>query len=122
MKIKEVSQIFNVDLDILQTYEELGFFDDVNRINGIREYEDKDIKILSDIITLEKLGISTSDISRYIELIKNGDTGENERIRILNKRRKVLLDEIHNKQKNINDLDCLIYIIQDCEYKAKEKK
>jgi len=110
MKIKEVSDKFNISMTTLRYYEKIGLFDDVKRVNGIREYEDNDIRYLSMIITLKNVGLSNDSILKYIELSKQGDISNRERIYILKQQRQKLLDEIHHKQKN---LDCLDYIIYE---------
>ena len=55
MRIKEVSKRFNVSITALRYYEKVGLFEDVNRVNGIREYEDKDIERYRKLI--ERLNI-----------------------------------------------------------------
>lgn len=112
MKTEEVSEKFNINIEELRYYESVGLLDDVKINDGIREYEDKDIKILSKVITLKNLELNISEISRYIKLMNLGLDGDNERIKILNKKRNILLDEIHDKQKNIDCLDYIIYEIK----------
>lgn len=113
MKIKEVSEKFNISMTTLRYYEKIGLFDDVKRVNGAREYEDKDIIYLSMIITLKNVGLSNDSILKYIELLKQGEITNIERIHILKQQRQKLLDEIHHKQKNLDCLDYLIYKIKN---------
>lgn len=110
MKINEFSNKFNITRTTLRYYEKIGLFDGVKRVNGIREYEDKDIKLLSMIITLKHTGLSNESILKYMELSKQGDISSRERTHILKQQRMKLLDEIHDKQKH---LDCLDYLIYD---------
>lgn len=109
MRIKEVSNKFNISINTLRYYEKIGLFDDVKRVNGVREYEDKDIRYLSMIINLKNTGLSNESILRYIELAKQDGISNIERIHILKQQRQKLLDEIHDKQKNLDCLDYLIY-------------
>ena len=95
MRIKEVSKRFNVSITALRYYEKVGLFEDVNRVNGIREYE---------------------AILKYIELNEQGAHTKKQQIQVLKLERQKLLDSIHNQQKNIDSLDYLIY-----QLKAKEK-
>ena len=122
MKAEEVSKRFNIKLDELKYYEDIGFFNDVKISDGVREYEDKDIEVLSKVVTLRNLEFSISDISTYIRLMKQGVDGDNERVRILNRKRNVLLDEVHNKQKSIDCLDCIIYKIQGGQCGKNERR
>ena len=57
MKIKEVSEKYNVPMTALRYYEKAGLFNQVKRVNGIREYDDLDIERLSLILTLKKANI-----------------------------------------------------------------
>ena len=108
MKIKEVSEKYNVSMTALRYYEKAGLFDEVKRINGIREYEDKDIKRLSLILTLKKAGVHIENILKYIQLEEN-EASSSQKLRILKQERNNILDEIHLRQKNLDTLDCLIY-------------
>jgi DNA-binding transcriptional MerR regulator len=101
MKIKEVSDKFNIPITTLRYYEKVGLFDDVKRVNGIREYEDKDIKHLSILITLKNSGLNNDSALKYIALLKQGDISIKERSNMLKQQRYKLLDEIHNQQKKI---------------------
>lgn len=121
MKTEEVSEKFNINIEELRYYESVGLLDDVKINDGIREYEDKDIKILSKVITLKNLELNISEISRYIKLMNLGLDGDNERIKILNKKRNILLDEIHDKQKNIDCLDYIIYEIKKNQLREKKQ-
>ncbi len=109
MKIKEVSEKFNISITALRYYEKVGLFDDVTRVNNIREYEDKDIDRISLILSLKKAGLHIQTILQYIHLLKEGHSSNSERVCILKKRRCELLDEIHQQQKNLDSLDYLIY-------------
>lgn len=113
MKIKEVSDKFDISMTTLRYYEKIGLFDEVKRVDGVREYEYKDIKCLSIIITLKNAGFSNDSILKYIELSKQGDVSNRERIYILKQQRQKLLDEIHHKQKNLDCLDYLIYELKN---------
>ena len=108
MKIKEVSEKYNVSMTALRYYEKAGLFDEVKRINGIREYEDKDIKRLSLILSLKKAGVHIENILKYIQLEEN-EASSSQKLRILKQERNNILDEIHLRQKNLDTLDCLIY-------------
>lgn len=114
MKIKEVSTRFNVSVTALRYYEKVGLFEEVNRVNGIREYEDKDIERLSLILTLKNIGLSNDVILKYIELNECGDATKKQQIQVLKKERQKILDSIHNQQKNIDSLDRLIYRLNGC--------
>lgn len=109
MKIKEVSEKYNVPMTALRYYEKAGLFNQVKRVNGIREYDDSDIERLSLILTLKKAGVHIENILKYIQLDEQGQSTSIQKIRILKQERNNILDEIHQRQKNLDTLDCLIY-------------
>lgn len=113
MTIKEVSEKFNISMATLRYYEKIGLLDDVKKVNSIKEYEDKDIRDLSMIITLKNVGLSNESILEYIQLSKQDNISNMEKIHILRQQRQKLLDEIHHKQKNLDCLDYLIYKIKN---------
>ena len=121
MKIEEVSKRFEVSLEDLHRYEENGLLDDVHQIDGIREYEDQDIKQLSKIITLKKAGFPLEEIKAFM-LCKELKSDKNKRLNILKRQRARLLDRIHEDQKSIDCVDMLIYEIQGCPCCRKEGK
>lgn len=115
MKIKEVSDKFNISVSALRYYEKIGLFDDVKRVNGAREYEDKDIKHLSKIVTLKNAGLSNELILKYMQLSKQDESSNEEISFILKQQRQSLLDEIHHRQKNLDCLDYLLYDMKNSE-------
>lgn len=109
MKIKEVSERYNISISTLRYYEKVGLFKDVQRVHGIREYEDKDIERLSLILTLKKVGLTIANISTFIQLDKEGNMSKSKRIEILKNERQKVLHDIHTQQKNLETLDCMLY-------------
>lgn len=64
------------------------------------------------IMTLHDIGFSNEEVETYMRLLLQGEATEQERIRMLNKKRKNALDEIHFKEKQLDRLDYLRYKIQ----------
>lgn len=114
MKIKEVSECYNVSISTLRYYEKVGLFEDVRRIHGVREYEDKDIERLSLILTLKKVGLSIDKIAQFIQLDKEGDESKIKRMKILQCERQKVLHDIHVQQSNLESIDCMLYHLKGC--------
>lgn len=110
MKIGEVSERFSISISKLKYYEKMGLLNNVRKVNNIRDYEDKDIHILSIIITLSSAGADTESLKQYLQLLDKG-SNKAERKAILKKLRFDLLEEIHSRQKLLDQLDYLIYEI-----------
>lgn len=109
MTIEEVSKKYMIPMKILKEYESWGGCAAVKKVIGDWQYDDHDLERLSLIITLHEIGFDKKEVEEYMTLvIQDEDTGR-ERLKILEKKRMELLDEIHFKEKNLSHLDYLRY-------------
>lgn len=109
MKIHEVSEKYNISMATLRYYEKIGVLDDVKRVHGIREYQEKDIQQIALVLNLKQAGLDNNTIKEYLVLIKKGKSTSKIRIDVLKKQRNKILDMIHEQQKHIDCLDFLVY-------------
>ncbi len=100
MTKKELSDKYNIPPEILDEY---------GKKKG--EYTDEDIERLSEIMTLKEAGFSCGEIKRYMELSCGSE--KSECICMLNSHRSYTLNEIHEKEKQIEYLDYLRYKIKN---------
>lgn len=112
MTIDEASERYNIPIEILKEYEGWGLCGTVKTVMGVWQYDDVDLERLSMIMTLHDIGFSNEEVETYMRLLLQGEATEQERIRMLNKKRKNALDEIHFKEKQLDRLDYLRYKIQ----------
>ncbi len=112
MTIDEASTRYNIPLDILREYESWGLCGAVKKIMGAWQYDDQDIEQLSMIMTLHGIGFETEEVKEYMYLLQKGELTEKNRLSMLNKKRREVLDEIHFKETQINQLDYLRYKIR----------
>lgn len=89
--------------------------DEMSRCCGIplktlREYEDTDPERLGVLITLHTIGFENSEIETYLSLLGREDS-DSQRLRMLQRKRRSLLDEIHLLEKKLSHLDYLRYNI-----------
>ncbi len=117
MKISEVSKKYNLPADTLRYYEKLGLIDNVSKESGVRNYSEEDFSRIEFIICMKHAGLSLEDIKRFIDLNKEGDKTIPERLEILERQKKVLTDEIKNKEKTLDYLNYKINL-----YKGKDSK
>lgn len=73
------------------------------------EIEDSCTQRLGLIMSLEKLGFCMEDIKMYMSLSETKAENKNQLICLLSKYRKQTLETIHNDQKNLDQLDFMIY-------------
>ena len=74
---------------------------------GSWQYDETDIERLSLIMMLYGLDFTVEEIKKYMKL----SLGKNERewLKLLNKKRKGILDEVHLKEKQLSRIDYLRY-------------
>ncbi len=106
MTREEISKAFHIDSDMLDEFDSyLDKHDD--------QYSDEDIDLLSDMLTLQKIGLSSKDIASYLECIRQGDISKKKRVDMLRKHREGVMNELHGCQNSIDCIDYLIYELRD---------
>lgn len=105
MTLQEASKRFDISIDELQQYEKNGLLQADSSHPG--DYEDEDFRRLGLIQFLLNTGFSVKEAKKYLELMKDNETIE-EQIRMLRKQRFELLDGIHAKQQLLDQLDYMI--------------
>lgn len=104
MTIEEASETYCIPIKILKEYERMELHGTVKKDVG--QYDERDLKRLSMIMTLHDIGFSTKDIDAYMRLLLSGEN-EDTCIKMLNKKRKNTLDKIHFHEKQLSGLDYL---------------
>ena len=107
MTIFEASEKYNIPVKILRAYESWGLCGEVKKVMGSWQYDDSDIERLSTIMTLHDIGFTNAEVERYMKLLLQGASGEEERLKMLEAKRNGTLDEIHFKQMQLDRLDYL---------------
>ncbi|WP_195986075.1 MerR family transcriptional regulator [Clostridium sp. D33t1_170424_F3] len=110
----EASEFYNIPLEVLDEYERWGLCGEVKKVMGAWQYDDRDIERLSMIMTLHDIGFSNREIEAYMRLMLEGDSTEQERLRMLGHRRSDTLDAIHLREKQLDRIDYL-------RFKMKQK-
>lgn len=113
MTINEASEKYNIPIEVLKEYESWGLCGEVKKVMGAWQYDDQDLERLSMIMTLHDIGFSNEEVETYMRLLLEGETTENERLRMLNELRSNALDEIHFKEKQLERMDYLRHKIRN---------
>lgn len=112
MTIEEVSCRYQIPERILKDYERLSGSGLVKKAAKGLQYDDQDLERLSLMMTLHDIGFKKEEVEEYMVLAsQEADTGD-ERLRILQKKRNGILDEIHFQEKKLEYLDYLRYEIK----------
>ena len=109
MTVQEASERYNIPIKILNEYESWGLCDAVRKVMGAWQYDEEDIKRLSMIMTLHDIGFEKEEVETYMKLLLAGESTQQERMRMLNEKRKGTWDEIHFKEQQLGRLDYLRY-------------
>lgn len=105
MTIEELSEQYHIEI------KKLKLFEKHNLIIITEKFNDNDLKKLSNLCVLYDIGLELETIKKLLFFSQNREVTEE--IKILNQYRNTLLDEIHNKQKNLDSLDYIIYEIKN---------
>ncbi len=121
MKIKEVSEKYNITPDTLRYYEKIGLIPSVERDkNGNRIYKEEDIGWVEFIKCMRNAGITIERLIEYVNLFMQGDETIEARKDILKEQRKQLLLKKQEIEYTLNKLDKKIENYDIC-YLNKEK-
>lgn len=107
MTIKEASERYKIPIKILQEYESWGLCGEVKKVMGSWQYDDSDIERLGTIMTLHDIGFTNDEVEKYMRLLVEGASTEEERMKMLETKRNGTLDEIHFKERQLDRLDYL---------------
>ena len=107
MTKEETSKRYQIPMKILDAYESWGLCGTVKRGMGAWQYDDQDLERLSTIMALHDMGFTADEVESYMRLLLSDTDTARERMRMLEKRRDQVLDEIHLKEKQLQRLDYL---------------
>jgi len=102
LTLQELSVRYGVDIEKLKIFES-------NNLISAKEFSYNDFNKLGMLCILYNSGLSINKIKKFMSLNDNNS----EQIKILSFCRNNLLEEIHEKQKNLDSLDYIIYEIKN---------
>jgi len=103
--IGEFSSITGISIYTLRYYEKENLIVPKRKENGRRFYSDGDITWLQFIKRLKDTGMPIKEIKKYAQLRAKGDSTLVERMKMLEKHRAVLKEEITKMQEHLDNLD-----------------
>lgn len=108
MTAEEVSRNYHISVDKIKYYEENGLLEHNVLPDGEIEYTEQQIRCAGIIHSLISAGLDMEKIREFMKLFYNDGSDKKEQIQILRKQRVLLLDEIHKKQRSLDELDYMI--------------
>ena len=112
MTIEEVSEHYNIPMEVLRMYERWNLSSEVKKVIEAWKYADTDLERLGLIMSLHNIGFSNEEIEKYMCLELKGDEAKRERIELIKKKRTELLDDIHENEKRVRELDFMKYELE----------
>lgn len=105
LQIKQVCQRYNVDEKVLKELSENSIVG--RKIDESYQFDDDDICKLGEILFLKTVGLSQDDIFLFYKMDEQG------RERLLKKERQSLLDDVHQNEKKIAQIDCYLFNLKE---------
>ena len=108
MTLNEASRRFHISMEKLKNYEENNLLEHKTLADGTFDYTETELRRIGLIHSLLKSGMDMEALKKYLRLLNDKTGSKEEQIRILRKQRCQLLDDIHDKQQALDELDYMI--------------
>ena len=103
--ISEAAEKVGIPATTIRYYDKEGLLPNIKRKNGIRVFEDMDLRLMGLLTCLKNTGMPIKRIRDYVELTSKGDDTLRERYEIIKAQRQFVLDQIEQLQYYLEELD-----------------
>lgn len=103
--ISEAAEKTGLPPSTIRYYDKEGLLPNIQRKNGIRVFEDMDLRLMGLLTCLKNTGMPIKRIRDYVELTSKGDDTLQERYEIIKAQRQFVLDQIEQLQYYLEELD-----------------
>lgn len=107
MTLEQAGKRYHISVEKLKSYEESGLLKHRTEADGIFDYTEDEVCRAGLIHSLIKAGLDRETLKTYLELPEDA-VGRQERLHILRKARGRLLEDIHEKQQSLDEIDYMI--------------
>lgn len=108
MTLDEASRQFHISMEKLKIYEENKLLEHQTLADGTFDYTETELRRIGLIHSLLKSGMDMEVLKKYLRLLDDKTGSKEEQVRILRKQRCRLLEDIHDKQQALDELDYMI--------------
>ncbi len=120
--IQDVSKKTGLTAHTLRYYEKEGLIPSVERSQGgFRQYTDEDLERLGLIRCLKNTGMSIKEISRFVQLTREGDHTLEERVALLRSHRDQVIKKMEEMQQYLDKVNWKLNFFSE-KLKAYEAK
>ena len=113
--ISQIAQRFGVEPHTLRFYEKEGILHPQRTPSGIRTYSEEDVVQMEVAMCLKSTGMPLKEIKRYFDLVEQGDSTLEERLRIFTDHRQRVLREIDELQRHLAKIEHKIDYLKHAE-------
>ena len=103
--ISEAAEKVGIPATTIRYYDKEGLLPNIKRKNGIRVFEDIDLRLMGLLTCLKDTGMPIKRIREYVELTKKGDASLQERYEIIKAQRRFVMDQIRQLQFYLEEMD-----------------
>ena len=103
--ISEAAEKTGLPPSTIRFYDKEGLLPNIKRKNGIRVFEDMDLRLMGLLTCLKNTGMPIKRIRNYVELTSKGDETLQARYEIIKAQRQFVLDQIEQLQYYLEELD-----------------
>ena len=94
--IGQVSEMFGLPISTLRYYDKQGLFPEMERVSGIRKFNDTELEALRVIECLKKSGLEIKDIKQFMDWCVEGAATYPQRKELFEKQKKTVEAEIEH--------------------------
>ena len=113
--ISQVAQRFGIEPHTLRFYEKEGILHPARAKSGVRLYTEENLAQLEMVMCLKSTGMPLKEIRRYFDLVEQGDSTLEERLRIFTDHRQRVLREIDELQRHLAKIEHKIDYLKHAE-------
>ncbi len=108
MTLEQAGKRYCIDLEKLRSYAENGLLVHKVQTDGSFDCTEDDIRQMGLIHSLMKAGMDTKTLKAYLQLSEESAIERRDKIQFLRKVRCRLLEDIHEKQQSLDEIDYII--------------
>ncbi|KOS60637.1 MerR family transcriptional regulator [Lysinibacillus agricola] len=120
LTIRDISSITGLSSYTLRYYENIGLLCEIERDeNGYRKYSKNDISCIDFLIMLRNTEMPVSDMKKFADLRRQGDSTVTERRELLEVHQDNVLNQIKQLENNLTKINEKIDYYKNLEEKVK---
>lgn len=102
--IGQVSEMFHLPISTLRYYDKEGLFPNMQRVSGIRRFQEQEVEALRLIECLKKSGLEIKDIKQFMEWCTKGSETYAQRRDLFLRQKEIVEEEIARLEKTLDML------------------